>query len=271
MSIENPQGIQNSLFPDASKAVYEQPLSERIRSFLRLEYLFTLINSTIDTQSEWASRITLETIIDITDVLTRTDIKAELIKEIDRQSVVLSRLQSNPGVDHSRLKSTISSLQNLLSRLHSSECQPGQTVRKDELIASIRQRLTIPGGTCSFDLPGYHYWLSKPGAQRNAQLQHWLADLRIMQDGIAVILGVVRESASPTQVTANSGFFQQPLDTDLSYHMVRVLLPADSPFYPEISAGRHRFTIRFLEQKNTLLRPSQTDADVYFELERCVF
>jgi cell division protein ZapD len=211
------------------------------------------------------------TIIDITDLLARTDLKAELIKELDRQSVVLGALQANPSVDHTRLESTISSLQNLLSRLRTSGCQPGQTVRKDELIASIRQRLTIPGGTCSFDLPGYHYWLSKPPLQRNAQLQQWLADLRIMQEGVAVILGVVRESAAPTQVIASSGFFQQPLDTHLSYHMIRVLLPTDAPFYPEISAGRHRFTIRFLEQKSTQMRPTQTKADVDFELERCVF
>ena len=32
----------------------------------------------------------------------------------------------------------------------------GQTMRQDELVTAIRQRITIPGGTCNFDLPGYH-------------------------------------------------------------------------------------------------------------------
>ena len=271
MTTQEPElGIQRALFPDANKVVYEQPLSERIRSFLRLEYLFELVGSTVNIQSEWGSRNALAAMIDVSDLLTRTDLKAELIKELDRLSSVLTGLQENPSVDETRLQTTISGINNLLSRLHSGSCQPGQNIRKDELVASIRQRITIPGGTCNFDLPGFHYWLTKPPAQRNAQLQQWLSDLRIIQEGIALVLGVIRESAAPDPAIAAAGFFQQPLDTSVACHMIRVLLPGDAPYYPEISAGRHRFTIRFLEQRSTLMRPVQTEADVDFELGRCV-
>jgi hypothetical protein len=41
------------------KILYEQPLNERIRSFLRLEYLFQQAAYHLSRQSEWDSRATL--------------------------------------------------------------------------------------------------------------------------------------------------------------------------------------------------------------------
>ena len=116
MTTQEPElGIQRALFPDANKVVYEQPLSERIRSFLRLEYLFELVGSTVNIQSEWGSRNALAAMIDVSDLLARTDLKAELIKELDRLSSVLTGLQENPSVDETRLQTTISGINNLLS------------------------------------------------------------------------------------------------------------------------------------------------------------
>jgi len=48
--------------------------------------------------------------------------------------------------------------------------------------------------------------------------------------------------------------------------MVRVALPAGSPYYAEISGGRHRFTVRFLEQKRSLIASRPTERDVEFDL-----
>jgi cell division protein ZapD len=53
----------------------------------------------------------------------------------------------------------------------------GQFLREDRLIGLVRQRLSIPGGCCSFDLPTLHMWLHMPQAQRDAQVNSWLASL----------------------------------------------------------------------------------------------
>ncbi len=42
---------------------------------------------------------------------------------------------------------------------------------EDRLIALVRQRLSIPGGCCSFDLPTLHIWLHLPQAQRDSQVE----------------------------------------------------------------------------------------------------
>src|SRR5690606_16659174 len=132
---------------------------ERIRSFLRLEHLFEYIAKSMEGTSLWDSRAAIAGMIEVTDLLSRSDIKAELIKELERQSSVLASLQQNPAVDSTRLQQVMRTLGNLLSTLKSHACQPGQGLRQDELIASIRQRIAIPGGTCNFDLPGFHHWL----------------------------------------------------------------------------------------------------------------
>ena len=52
--------------------------------------------------------------------------------------------------------------------------------------------------------------------------------------------------------------------------MIRVALSRDFSLYPEISAGKQRFAIRFLHPGGTNSRPSQTDEDVEFDLLCCV-
>lgn len=271
MSRDDPSSLQNSLFPEAVGAViYEQPLSERVRMFLRLEHLFQLVSENIELDSEWAHRAALTGMIDISDILSRSDLKAELIKELDRQAVVLGGLSSNPGVDEGRLESILETMRKVVEKLRCSASQPGQTLRRDELVASIRQRISIPGGTCNFDLPSFHHWLAKATHQRKAQLRNWFSDLQFLNESLDLALGIIRESAAPTREVAQAGFFQQPLDTSAICHLLRVCLSEQLDCFPEISAGRHRFTIRFLEQLSTDKRPTQTDRDIEFDLERCI-
>jgi len=262
---------QPSLFPSPEEdtVFYEQPLNERIRAFLRLEYLFTLVSHNIDQPSEWGSRTTLAGLIEVNDLLSRFDLKAELIKELERHSQVLGGLRQNPKVDPNRLQSTLSDVSELLATLRSAQCQPAQLLRKDELVYSVKQRLPIPGGTCNFDLPGYHHWLTRPAQARVEQLHNWFNDLLIIRKGVEKALAMVRDSAHPVFVVAVAGFYQQPVDPNVICQLVRVGVTADANVFPEISGGKHRFTIRFLEQPNTANRPTQTHQDIQFELQCC--
>ncbi len=75
-----------------NKIAYEQPLNERIRNFLRLEHLFNLIEFRSQNILEWDCRNTLESLLEINDLLSRSDLKAELIKELGRHSLMLTSL-----------------------------------------------------------------------------------------------------------------------------------------------------------------------------------
>lgn len=250
--------------------IYEQPLNERVRTFLRVEHLLDLGSRFLKTPEPWESRLCLAALLDVIDLMGRSDLKSEIIKELERHAGTLAALQRNPGVDQGRLDTVLGELQRYLVELRDTTCQPGQTLRSDELVQSVRQRNAIPGGTCNFDLPGFHYWLHRPAEERRTHLEHWQSDLVPIRGGLKLALHMIRNSSTPTRESAERGFFQKPMDSANACQMVRVLLPEGSRYYPEISAGRHRFTVRFMQQPDTRQRPVQTEDTVDFELHCCV-
>jgi len=254
----------------AARIVYEQPLNERMRAFLRLEHLFGRAARCVDGADPWSSRYALGTLIDIMALLGRADLKPELIKELERHAATMESLARNPNVDAGRLEEVLGRVQSLRRTLRESESTPGHGLKNVELLSAVRQRASIPAGTCDFDLPSYHFWLQGPAETRARDLQSWLSAFDVLQEAISLCLQIVRESASATRETAESGFFQRTLDTAPPCQLIRVGLPADAPWFPEISAGKHRFTVRFMRLADVSQRPVQADEDVSFDLLCCV-
>ena len=255
---------------DRGPIIYEQPLSERIRTFLRLEFLFRRARYLLGQESPWASRLTIEVIIDVMAVLSRADLKKEFIKELERHSATLYALSRNPNVAQERLQEIREEVNSMLQALHECDTAPGHELRYNELLNAVRQRSSIPAGTCDFDLPAFHYWLEQPGTQRVRDLHDWISAFSVFEASIGLCLRIVRESSAATRETASGGFFQRNLGSSKPCQMIRVALSREIALYPEISAGKQRFAIRFLHPGGTTSRPSQTDDDVEFDLLCCV-
>ena len=102
----------NRIVPPASAAVaqYEQPLSERMRTFLRLEFLYQQMLYNSEREADWATRATISTLLEILAILSRGDVRSDVHKELDQQLRVLQQFQSQPGVDSGRLDSLIHNL-----------------------------------------------------------------------------------------------------------------------------------------------------------------
>lgn len=249
---------------------YEQPLNERIRTFLRIESLFAQFDHFSQANEQWGMRAAIDSLLDIHDLISRTDLKTELIKELERHSVTLKALQQNPGVDPERLQMILVDISRYIENLRDNNFQPGLTLKQDELINSIKQRNTILGGTCNFDLPAYHQWLHQPMDAQKESLNYWQRDLLTLKNSILLSMHLIRSSTNPAQEQALKGFYQKAIEPNMPCQLIRIIMPVTSPFYPEISAGKHRFTIRFMEQKSTSGRPSQTDEDINFELHCCI-
>ncbi|MDX1594972.1 MAG: cell division protein ZapD, partial [Gammaproteobacteria bacterium] len=232
-----------------NRVYYEQPLNERIRTFLRLEMLFQQAWHHLHGDSLWDSRAALNALDDICNVFGRSDLKTEVLKELERQTATLARMERSPGVDRERLGEILDELEVLTDRLYGLSGQPGATLKNHELLGSIRQRSTIPGGTCAFDLPAFHLWLQRPAEERTAELKSWLAVFSPIQQAVELVLRLTRHSATPTQEEATDGFFQRNLDPNLPCQMIRVGVDGDADCYAEISGGRHRFTVRFMAQR----------------------
>ena len=84
-----------------------------------------------------------------------------------------------------------------------------------------------------------------------------------------LILQVIRDSAIDKTVIAEKGFYQKALDTKMLTQLIRISVDASELYYPEISAGKHRYSVRFMKPQNGEGIPTQVKEDVKFLLSRC--
>lgn len=249
--------------------IYEQPLNERIRTFLRLEFLFKNLDAALKGNSELDNRNAIESLSSILLVFERSDLKQEIIKELERLITNLSALENMPGVDKQALDQLLTELDQIVDAIHLSKSAIGQSLRENDFLYSIRQRSSIAGGTCDFDLPAYHYWLLHcPDEERKQQLNKWAAEFDNIQCAINITLKLIRGSTGFLNKTAPVSFYQQSLDSNLATQLIRVRIPKDVGYYPEISGGKHRFTVRFM-QFDINQRSQQHSEDVDFSLSCC--
>ena len=248
---------------------FEHPLNERMRKFLRLEFVLAQARHTLHGRTAWDTRATLSHLLEILDTVGRGDIKGELIAELERHSLCLERLRQREGVDQTQLGEVVARLRQLLDRLHGFPGQPGQALRHHDLLSTFRQRAAIPGGAAPFDLPALHCWLQQPHEHRQSQLKSWLGQFDLLAECVDLHNRLVRETARHSQEIAHQGCFEQSMDADRACQLLRISLAADSRLFPEVSAGRHRLTIRFMHQPDLSQRVVLCRDNVPFRLACC--
>ena len=249
---------------------YEFPLNERIRVFMRLEQLFLQLDHFLLGTSVWDKRATVNTLVDILQVFGRHDLKAEMLKELKRHSNRLNQLSNHEGVDTSRLLNILSELNATSKILYATNGKIDLSSMKSDLFETITQRNSIPGGTCSFDLPSYHYWLEEYNEAQNEDLQMWINQFAPIRTAVDLILNFIRLSGVSTQETAQNGFYQATLDQTQPFQMVIIKLPRTSPHFAEISGGKHRITTRFMSPAKGNIRPKQAKSNIEFSLRHCI-
>src|SRR5690348_4492908 len=147
--------------PEAGLLVFEQPLNERMRTFLRLDFLYNQALYHNEIASQWSSRAAMTSLIDILAITTRGDTRSDVLKELERHVTSLNEFQSKRGVDTERLQTVLKNLTRLRNELMSAGLTFLQPLRDSEFLNAIKHRSAIPGGTCEFDLPDYFYWLTQ--------------------------------------------------------------------------------------------------------------
>ncbi len=255
--------------PARRSVVFEQPLNERMRSFLRLEFLYQQAIYHNDTPTAWSSRAAVSCLLEILAITSRGDPKSDVLKDLERQMGLLRDFQNKPGVDTTRLRSVIAKLSQRRDELQASSSAAMSKLRESEFLAAIKHRSAIPGGTCEFDLPDYYHWLNLPGATRQADFNNWLNTLRPLCESVTDLLWVTRENARARTEVAVGGTYQIVFERDTPIQLLRITLPGETVLFPEISGSHHRCSIRFLGWVNAQSRPMPAGTDVPFVLTCC--
>lgn len=246
---------------------YEFPLNERVRTLLRLEDLFARIEQLIKGSDHCDHHMALAVLFEIIEVTSRGELKSDLLQELERQKRILAALRNNPEISEDALDTVLGSIETVSSELLSLSGKIGQHVRDNEWLMLIKQRACIPGGMCEFDLPSYHYWQHQDASVRRTHLEAWLSPFQPINEGLKLLLKLLRENCKTHHFTAHQGSFQQMQGGRVA-QMLCVSLDKNLPCVPEISANKYALNIRFVAAdyaaKSTLY-----DQDVEFKLVFC--
>jgi len=244
--------------------LYEHPLNERIRNYLKLEQLFAQIQDCLQYEIGVSQTVFFNALFAIVDTLERNDIRGDLIKDMEKLEQNLVIWSKAPNVDSQALDDNLKSTLELICKLKGSSPTWWQ-LKEDKFLASLKQRFAIQGGNSSFDLPQLQYWLYQPQQKIDADIQHWLSLLDQIRDALTLILKFIRQRADFEKISTESGFYQ---DSGEGLLLLRIKIHQDAQYFPTVSGNRFRYSIRFMlpcEQSGRRYSNQATE----FELARC--
>jgi len=247
---------------------YEYPFNESIRTMLRLEHLFDRLGRLLPRDEAVDHHHALATLFEIMDVASRADLKSDVLKDLERQRSQFNGYRGNPAISEQALDEVIGRIDRAFDGLNQQPGKAGHALTGNEWLMSIRSRISIPGGTCEFDLPAYYAWQQLEPARRRTDLNQWINTLMPLAEALQLLLGLVRESGTSQKVVTQGGQYQQSLPPGRSYHLIRLRIDPALELIPEISGHRLMVMVRLMRQDaEGRLKPAGTDTS--FELTLC--
>ena len=240
---------------DNQVSLYEEPVQEKIRKFIKIEFLLNKIYYFKGKDDKSENYIALLALCELYEILSRSDIKSELIREIETQNSYFQSIKEMPQADSSKLNSVLEKQNILLKLIYSNEVNYLDHLGRDILFKTVLKNCFTQLQPASID-----FWLSRDILIRETQIDLWLEPLIFIKRSIDFILEVIRKSGRFEDRMAEKGFFTEKQDPKKNVLLIRVTLTSDLYYYPQISVGKQRLTIMFMtkDDKNNLV-PYQED------------
>ena len=247
--------------------IYEYPFNERIRTLLRLEDLHERYSFFLHQGHALQHHVALTTVFEMLEVASRSDLKSDLLQELERQKQILSGFQSHPNIQRTVLDDVLREIDNVSTALVNTHGKTGQSIRENEWLMSVRGRTIIPGGACEFDLPSYYAWQHRSPDERARDIAEWFSPMQSLINAIGLVLRLLRASGIQFKIIAHSGSYQQMLQGKV-HQMLRLRIDSRSGAIPEASANKYMLWIRFTKQDGTM-KPKPFEEDIPCELTLC--
>ncbi|MDF7675333.1 cell division protein ZapD [Neisseriaceae bacterium ESL0693] len=242
---------------------FEHPLSERVRNFLRIGYLFSRFHEMLVRTEVWAHHSALFTLFEIMEAAARAELKLDILQELERQKGLLRTQPDFSQAQLEHIQTAMSDLQNVQQKF-------GQHLRENEWLMAIKQRMFVSGGTSPFDLPSYYYWQQKSHQEREAQLRQWIQSLLPTYEAINLLLGILRHNSLSVECLAAAGSYQHN-SLAQNIHLLAIDVAQNAVAMPEVSANKYFTHIRFLQVSQQQARGQIVKQDIPFTLIMCSF
>ena len=215
--------------------LYEYPFNERIRTYLRLQQLFNRLGQLMARTEALDHHFALTTLFEIIEVASRSELKSDVLKDLERQKQLYNGYRGNPAISEKALNGLIAQLDEHFESLNQISGKVGQSLSDNDFLMALRSRAVIPGGTCEFDLPAYYAWQHHEASERASDLAQWVAPFAPLAQAI---------------------------------QLLRLKIDPALGITPEISCNRLLVVIRMMRQQSDGKLVACTD-DVPFEMSLC--
>tara|TARA_B100001063_G_scaffold120742_1_gene112732 strand:+ start:2238 stop:2999 length:762 start_codon:yes stop_codon:yes gene_type:complete len=246
---------------DPHAAIYEEPVDERIRKFLKLENYFQKLQYHKELDTSYDSYVALYNLIMIYNTLSRVEVKSDLIREIDFHKQRYTEYIKIDTSDKIKLHSIMEKQNVILNNLYNLKSNYLGDLNNDEFFQFCVKH--FESLTTELD-----YWLTRDHVIRLNQINLWLESIRPIESSIYFCLDILRKSSETKEVCANNGFKLIKLNQEMKIRLLRVTMQSDNYFFPRISLGPQRATISFmlLNEDNKYI---QIKDNITFVLDLC--
>ncbi len=249
-----------------SVALYEFPLCEKVRNYLRLEQLFSQIKQAQHAQSEYEYLHVLDLLFNIIDLIERLDLRTDFVRDIDIHEKKLVQWSQHPDIDQTALELALKSLHKYSAEIKKNK-KLGASFREDRFLNNIKQRFGIPGGATSFDLPILFCWLKTSQETKQADVNNWLGQIQLIDESLAMLLSFLREKTTFQHVVSNGGYYQGSAEEKIE--LVRIQITETDDVYPVVSGSRNRYGIKFMRFNSQTGISEAVSSTVEFDLSCC--
>ncbi|MDC0482415.1 cell division protein ZapD [Gammaproteobacteria bacterium] len=246
--------------------IYEQPVAENIRNFLKCEYLYEKYTHALDQGDIWSIRSSITTLIEISDFVHRINLKVELLKELEKSKLYIDVLKENNQIDILKYDAYHVKIVECLDKLNDIENNPSKTIVDNDFLMQIKNKLYIPGGDNFFDNPSYLNFLASNKSKIFDSINKWYYPFKYLFISSELILSIKRSNAKFEKHTSNVSFFEKRLDTRARIDFVRIRLQKNINVFPDISVNRQNINIIFKYSLGSKILSRAVEDNVNFEI-----
>jgi cell division protein ZapD len=197
----------------------------------------------------------------------RTDLKSEILKELERYRQTILGYRSMEGLEQ-RVNQLLGEIDQCYSNFNNQSGNLSTELNQNEWLLSVRGRINIPAGLCAFDHPSYFTWQHQSSEQRLRDLITWLQPLQPIMACVRLLMRLLRDTEVAQKVMTQEGVYQQSLNTGKNYQLLRISMQPNMQLIPTVSAHRLMVTVRMMRREGEkMLHAGNVQAG--FELALC--
>lgn len=238
--------------------VYDFPLSQKARKYLKFENIFTRLDLTVDDQSESAVINLIRSVIDYIDLVDGSGaLKIDILKDLDKIEKRLQDFSQDAEADKDLINELLAQIKKSYQVLENFTRQR-TILRDDPILSLIKPRFMTPCGVNCFDTPLFTFWMSLPYEEKKESINVWLNEIDAVRIPISTILYIGRLCSDFKVKIANNGFMQESSE---ACDLIEIKYPKHVRAFPIVSGFQSSLNVRFLPYvKGT------TVGDIEFEI-----